>query len=84
MATSNQTFSQINVESMISGSEGIPECRVCLESSDNENNRIIAPCKCEGSVKYIHVECLKKWVRTMLKKKSSRQLERAQKEGIPC
>lgn len=36
-------------------------CRVCQEV---DNGKLIAPCDCNGSVKYIHEACLEKWIRT--------------------
>lgn len=35
------------------------ECRVCQEGGEN----MLSPCDCNGSIKYIHEECLKKWVK---------------------
>jgi hypothetical protein len=35
------------------------QCRICL--SENEKD-IVSPCHCKGSVKYVHKECLQKWV----------------------
>ena len=38
-------------------------CRICLESEINaETGEFISPCECTGSVKYVHEECLKKWI----------------------
>lgn len=38
-------------------------CKICFEQTSNElTSRLIAPCKCSGSVKYIHEECLKTWL----------------------
>ena len=37
------------------------ECRICLEGEDE--GRVIAPCKCTGSVKYTHVRCLAEWIK---------------------
>lgn len=37
------------------------ECRICLEGEDE--GRVIAPCKCTGSVKYTHVKCLAEWIK---------------------
>ena len=34
-----------------------PMCRICL-SEDEPDNPIISPCKCTGSVKYIHLSCI--------------------------
>lgn len=36
-------------------------CKVCQEV---DNEKLIAPCNCSGSVKYIHEACLEKWIRT--------------------
>lgn len=39
-------------------------CRICLDSEDTENrhNPLISPCKCTGSMKDVHLECLKVWI----------------------
>ena len=36
-------------------------CRICFEAGTIENP-LISPCECSGSMKYIHEECLKKWI----------------------
>lgn len=33
-------------------------CRICLE---NNEKKLIHPCKCKGTNKYVHLECLNKW-----------------------
>lgn len=37
------------------------QCRICLENEINASV-LISPCRCQGSVKYIHEECLKTWL----------------------
>jgi hypothetical protein len=37
------------------------QCRICFESEKGKN-RLISPCKCSGSMKYVHEECLKLWI----------------------
>jgi len=37
-----------------------PQCRICLESGGN----LFSPCRCNGSVKYVHQECLETWLET--------------------
>lgn len=40
-------------------------CRICLEEEDPdeaEDNPFIVPCKCMGSMKYIHVKCMREWI----------------------
>lgn len=36
-------------------------CRICLEE-ESKTKIIISPCMCTGTSKYIHEECLKKWI----------------------
>ncbi|RHY32268.1 hypothetical protein DYB32_002914 [Aphanomyces invadans] len=35
-------------------------CYVCYDESEDDNP-LVAPCKCSGDTKYIHVNCLKRW-----------------------
>ncbi|KAF9316120.1 hypothetical protein BG003_002317 [Podila horticola] len=39
------------------------QCRICLGGVDEEDTlgRLISPCLCKGSMKYVHVECLNAW-----------------------
>ena len=39
--------------------EDVASCRICYGTA--EDGRLIKPCKCSGSVRYIHVSCLDKW-----------------------
>lgn len=45
------------------GTENTPNkfCRVCYEK-EQKDDPLIAPCQCEGSIKYIHSSCIKKWI----------------------
>ncbi len=36
-------------------------CRICL-SEEEPDNTLINPCSCTGSMKYIHITCLKEWL----------------------
>ena len=38
-------------------------CRICLEDEEDfqSGNPFITPCKCMGSMKYIHLKCLREW-----------------------
>lgn len=38
-----------------------PKARVVYESSDPELGRLLRPCKCKGSSRYVHEGCLQKW-----------------------
>lgn len=37
------------------------KCKICFEKETAENP-LIAPCQCSGSIKYVHNDCLKKWI----------------------
>jgi hypothetical protein len=53
---SNSTVSEISqVEE-----EDQKVCRICLET-DEQDGSMIAPCKCSGSMKYVHSQCLRRW-----------------------
>ena len=36
------------------------ECRICFEE-ESEDNKLIHPCLCSGTSKYIHISCLNEW-----------------------
>ena len=38
------------------------KCRICLGMGDMEEE-MCSPCECAGSVTYIHVTCLKEWIK---------------------
>ncbi|XP_053574413.1 E3 ubiquitin-protein ligase MARCHF7-like [Bombina bombina] len=37
-------------------------CRICLMGGETTKNHLIAPCQCTGSLKYVHQDCIKKWL----------------------
>ena len=39
-------------------------CRICYMEEDDEENPLLQPCICSGSMKYIHLNCLKHWIIT--------------------
>ena len=48
------------------------KCRICFcEGGFDGLNPLISPCKCSGSVKYIHLNCLRKWLTTKILSKVS-------------
>jgi len=50
--------------SLREGTDGDGEdrcCRICFDSESTEDNPLLAPCKCAGSMRYIHRACLDQW-----------------------
>jgi hypothetical protein len=57
-----------------SPSKATVACRFCWGTDSTEENPCIVPCKCSGSVGFIHFECLKNWLATKLQRKESQYL----------
>ena len=45
-----------------------PTCRICLGDEHEENNPLINPCKCAGTMKYIHLACLRQLIESKITK----------------
>ena len=40
-----------------------PICRICyMEEDESKTNPLIQPCSCSGSMRYIHLKCLRHWL----------------------
>lgn len=62
-------------------------CKIC-HTECNENFPSVTPCKCNGSLKYIHVDCLNEWLKVSKITKCSIckyefKIEKKFKEGTP-
>ena len=42
------------------------QCKICFQN-DEKISPLISPCSCTGSLKYIHLLCLQKWLKSKLK-----------------
>jgi E3 ubiquitin-protein ligase DOA10 len=49
-------------------------CRFCWEAESTDANPRIAACNCIGSMKYIHLNCLKSWLNIKLDPKVTENL----------
>jgi len=41
--------------------EELPFCKICFETTNTIDNKLIHPCKCKGSIKFVHEKCILKW-----------------------
>jgi len=41
-------------------------CRICLLEGPGEGDPLITPCACKGSIEYVHLGCLRHWIRGRL------------------
>ena len=56
--------------------KGAKHCRICLEEEEIEDTDVfdfdktfISPCRCKGTSKYVHVNCLKNWIKSKRQQK---------------
>jgi len=54
-----ETGGIIDELSELESNEDIKECRICLESY----GELISICNCNGSLKYVHQNCIEEWIR---------------------
>lgn len=59
--------SKINQQARLTeSSQGGTVCRICWgneeEGNEKEFNPLISPCNCTGTMKAIHLKCLKQWL----------------------
>ena len=61
----NNISNKKNKKIEIKSTKKIKTCRICyLEEESPDENPLVQPCKCSGSLKYIHLKCLKHWIMT--------------------
>ena len=44
-------------------------CRICLSDVQTPEDPLICPCKCAGTMKFIHLGCLKEWLKSKVSAK---------------
>ena len=55
--------------SLITSSQTISNkiyCKICYSTFNSLEDPLINPCKCSGSMKYIHLSCLKHWIKSKI------------------
>lgn len=50
------------------------QCKVCWDNTSTPENPLLNSCQCDGSVRYIHYECLKFWLKQKMIKKEDKNL----------
>ena len=59
-----------------------PACRICYGENSNNENPLICPCICKGSMKYIHYLCLRNWLNSKIEEELSD--EDTEKDNMEC
>jgi hypothetical protein len=47
-------------------SKTLPVCRICLCENVEPDNPLVNPCRCAGTMKYVHIKCLQQWLKSRL------------------
>jgi len=59
-------------------------CRFCFLSVHTEENPLIANCICNGSMKFVHLDCLKSWIEVKTIEKESETLSSYYIKNFEC
>lgn len=62
VVTIKEPVTQHVARSPTTSSQNIPLCRICLSEEFDDMNPLFSPCKCSGSMKYVHLTCLGTWI----------------------
>ena len=46
-------------------------CKICLSNVETELDPLITPCKCAGTMRFIHLCCLKEWLKNRIESRVS-------------
>lgn len=59
-------------------------CRICLGDENDVSDPLINPCKCAGSMGWIHLECLREWLNSKRSKKESESVRTYCWKSLEC
>ena len=65
-------------------SDGNLVCRICLSDDTCKENPLISPCKCAGTMKMIHIDCLKEWLNSKCSIKTSESVKTYCWKALEC
>lgn len=59
-------------------------CRICLSEESDDTNPLISPCKCAGTMKMIHIECLREWLNSKCSVKTNESVKTYCWKAMEC
>ena len=59
-------------------------CRICYERQRTRENPLLSPCRCDGTVKYLHLNCLKLWIKSKITTRQTENSVSYQWKTIEC
>ena len=82
MNTISQTNDAQNNKNNNDNIKSTKQCRICYGEDSTDENPLIYPCICKNTTKYIHYECLKKWLNSKIEEDMSMDSETTEIEVI--
>ena len=61
-----------------------PLCRLCYQTESTITDPLISPCNCSGSMKYIHLSCLKNSIKLKYQKRSDKYYDMFLFQNYSC
>lgn len=61
-----------------------PSCRICLCEEYDDINPLINPCKCSGTMKYIHLNCLRQLIKSKISEKIGENVSMFTFKSLEC
>lgn len=80
----NKINEEVPVWSCKELTEAETECRICRGIESTRENPLVSPCKCSGSIKYAHVNCVKAWYATKTTRHQSPRTTSYSIRGLRC
>lgn len=59
-------------------------CRICLNADEDDENPLLSPCSCAGTMRTIHYECLKEWLHGKIHYKESTYINSYNWKFLEC
>ena len=59
-------------------------CRICLGEENGEQDPLISPCKCSGTMSHIHLECLREWLNSKKSRKDGEYVKTYCWKALEC
>lgn len=86
ISTTNTTNEDMSNRALLNAAQQLKFCKICQESEESSSSnvldfetykkgKLISPCKCKGSLQYVHIGCLNQWRHSNVRAEASYRCE---------
>ncbi|CAG8563237.1 5442_t:CDS:2 [Rhizophagus irregularis] len=86
ISTTNTTNEDMSTRALLNAAQQLKFCKICQESEESSSSnvldfetykkgKLISPCKCKGSLQYVHIGCLNQWRHSNVRAEASYRCE---------